>query len=182
MQKGFYIDTSRCTGCYSCAAACKNWNGVAPAVTDKPGTQGPKWRRVSTVESGAYPDAKIINVSFSCMHCGDPACMAVCPTGAISKRAEDGIVVVDQQKCIGCHYCFFACPFGVPQYGADGTMQKCTYCLDRTENGQDPACVATCPAKAISAGTMEELAQLAANRVAERLAGSTLPSVLISGK
>jgi anaerobic dimethyl sulfoxide reductase subunit B (iron-sulfur subunit) len=180
MQKGFYIDTTRCTGCYACATACKNWNGVGPTVSDVPGTQGPKWRRVNTVESGAYPNAKIITVSFACMHCGDPACMAVCPTGAISKRAEDGIVVVDDTKCIGCHYCFFACPFGVPQYGADGTMQKCQYCLDRTTNAQDPACVATCPAQAIKAGTMEELAQYANQKVAAQLVSSTQPSVLIT--
>lgn len=180
MQKGFYIDTSRCTGCYSCATACKNWNGVAPKVTDAPGTQGPKWRRVVTIESGAYPDAKIVSLSLACMHCEQPACEAVCPTGAISKRAEDGIVVVDNTKCIGCHYCFFACPFGVPQYGPDGTMQKCQYCLDRTTKGQDPACVATCPAKAIKAGTLEELSKYAQEKVAQRLAASTQPSVLIS--
>ena len=98
MQRGFYIDTGICMGCYTCMAACKNWNSVAPQVTAVPGTQGPKWRRVTTVESGVYPDARIVNVSLSCMHCGKPACMAVCPAGAISKRAEDGIVVVDQKQ------------------------------------------------------------------------------------
>jgi len=179
MQKGFYIDMSRCTGCYSCVTACKNWNGVAPKVTDQPGTAGPMWRRVTNLESGAYPDAQIISVSLACMHCGEPACMSVCPVEAISKRPEDGIVVVDQDKCIGCHYCFFACPFGVPQYGSDGKMQKCTYCLDRTENGQDPACVATCPAKAIKAGTMTELAEYANGKAAQRLVASTQPSVII---
>ena len=180
MQKGFYIDTERCIGCHTCEAACKNWNGVEPKVTEKPGTQGPKWRRVINIESGAYPNAQIISVSFACMHCGEPACVAVCPAGAISKRAQDGIVVVDQDKCIGCHYCFFACPFGVPQYGSSGTMQKCNYCLDRTENGQAPACVNSCPAQAIKAGTMDELAKYAQERSARKLAGSTQPSVLIS--
>ena len=114
------------------------------------------------------------------MHCGEPACVAVCPAGAISKRAQDGIVVVDQNKCIGCHYCFFACPFGVPQYGSSGTMQKCNYCLDRTEKGQEPACVNSCPAQAIKAGTMDELAKYTQERMARKLAGSTQPSVLIS--
>ncbi len=71
-----------------------------PQVTAEPGTQGPKWRRVTTVESGAYPDARIVNVSLSCMHCGKPACMAVCPAGAISKRTEDGIVVVDRTSAL----------------------------------------------------------------------------------
>ncbi len=113
-----------------------------------------------------------------CTGCG--ICAAVCSTGAISKRAEDGIVVMDQDKCIGCHYCFFACPFGIPQYGDDGTMQKCDFCLDRLEQGKEPACVATCPTKALHAGTMEELSKLAAEKAATKLAGATQPSILIS--
>jgi len=117
---------------------------------------------------------------MACMHCGEPACVAVCPAGAITKRAEDGIVVVDQNKCIGCHYCFFACPFGVPQYGDDGTMQKCNLCLDRLAAGKEPACVATCPAGALHAGKLSDLAKIAQEKVAKKLAASTQPSVLIS--
>ncbi len=180
MQKGFYLDLSTCMGCYACVAACKNWNGVGPAVTAKPGTQGPKWRRVTYIESGSYPNPQIVEVSLSCMHCEKPACQAVCPTGAISKRSEDGIVVVDSTKCIGCHYCAMACPFGAPQYGADGTMQKCNYCLDRTTKGQQPACVSTCPPGALKAGTMDDLAKLASDRAALKLAGATSPSIIIS--
>jgi anaerobic dimethyl sulfoxide reductase subunit B (iron-sulfur subunit) len=179
MQRGFYIDTGVCMGCYSCVAACKNWNGVAPQVTAEPGTQGPQWRRVTTVESGVYPDAHIVNVSLACMHCGKPACMAVCPADAISKRTEDGIVVVDRTKCIGCHACAAACPFGVPQYGEDGTMQKCNYCLDRVLEGQMPACVETCPPRALRAGTMDELSRLAGAKAARRLVASSDPSVWI---
>jgi anaerobic dimethyl sulfoxide reductase subunit B (iron-sulfur subunit) len=148
-------------------------------VTAKPGTQGPKWRRVTTVESGVYPDARIVNVSLSCMHCGKPACMAVCPASAISKRAEDGIVVVDRGKCIGCHSCSTACPFGVPQYGEDGTMQKCNYCLNRIQEGQEPACVETCPPRALRAGTMDELSRLASAKAARRLVAASDPSVWI---
>ena len=180
MQRGFFIDTTRCTGCFSCASACKNWNRLPPTVADAPGTQTPKWRRIVTVEAGAYPDASIVNVSLSCMHCEQHACVNVCPQGAITKRAEDGIVVVDESKCIGCHFCFHACPFGIPQFGAGGVMQKCQYCLDRVEQGLDPACVATCPAGALKAGTMEELASLVATRAAQRLVGSTQPSVVIT--
>ena len=180
MQRGFYIDTKICMACYSCVAACKNWNGVAPQVTAEPGTQGPKWRRVTTIESGAYPNAKIVSISLSCMHCGKPACMAACPVDAISKRAEDGIVVVERSKCIGCHSCSTACPFGVPQYGEDGTMQKCNYCPDRLPKGQEPACVATCPPKALRAGTMEELSKLASEMAARRLVAASNPSVWIN--
>jgi len=180
MQKGFYLDTARCVGCFTCVTACKNWNDVEPKVTAKPGTQGPKWRRLISLETGAYPDASIIKVSLACMHCGNAPCAAVCPVGAIQKRAEDGIVVVDRDKCIGCHYCFFACPFGVPEYGSDGTMQKCNFCLDRTEQGLDPACVAACPTQAIKAGTLDELSQYAKERAAKTLAGASQPSLFIT--
>jgi anaerobic dimethyl sulfoxide reductase subunit B (iron-sulfur subunit) len=179
MQRGFYINTDICMGCYTCVTACKNWNGVAPPVTAEPGTQGPKWRRVTAVESGEYPDARIVNVSVSCMHCGKPACMAVCPAGAIRKRAEDGVVVVDKAKCIGCHACAGACPFGVPQYGEDGIMQKCNYCLDRIAQGQQPACVESCPPGALRAGTMEELSALTSAKAARRMVDASEPSVLI---
>lgn len=181
MQLGFYIDSDRCVGCQTCVVACKNWNNLAPKVTAVPGTQGPKWRRVSTIESGSYPRPEIVYVSMSCQHCGKPACAAVCPTGAITKRAEDGIVVVDQSKCIGCRYCFFACPFGAPQYGEDGTMQKCNFCLSRIADGKKPACVESCPAKALHAGTMEYLAKLASAKSALKLTGASQPSIMLTG-
>ena len=151
-----------------------------PHVTAVPGTQGPKWRRVTAVESGAYPDARIVNISLSCMHCGRPACMTVCPASAISKRTEDGIVVVDRDKCIGCHACAGACPFGAPQYGEDGTMQKCNYCLDRVLEGQVPACVESCPTRALRAGTMDELSGLAGERAARRMVAASDPSIWIA--
>lgn len=172
-QKGFYVELDRCIECWACEVACQQWHGI------KAGTY--KLRRVIEVDSGTFPDVKRTFLSFACMHCGNPACEAVCPTGAISKRVEDGIVVVDRNKCIGCHYCFFACPFGIPQYGTDGTMQKCDLCLSQNlDEGEQPRCVATCPTQALHAGTLEELSELAQKKAAERLAGSTIPSALFS--
>ena len=179
MQRGFYIDATICMGCFTCVTACKNWNHIPPPVTAEPGTQGPKWRQLTTIESGDYPQARISNVSLSCMHCGKPACMAVCPVGAISKRAEDGIVLVDRNKCIGCHACSSACPFGVPQYGEDGTMQKCNYCLDRVLKGLEPICVDSCPPRALRAGTMDELSALASTKAARRLVAASDPSIWV---
>ncbi|MBM4466964.1 MAG: 4Fe-4S dicluster domain-containing protein [Chloroflexi bacterium] len=179
-QYGFYVDLDRCLKCCGCQVACKMEHNLPPLPGSPAGTQGLKWRRVVEILSGSYPDFKKLFVSLSCMHCAKPACAAVCPTGAISKRVEDGIVVVDSNKCIGCHYCFFACPFGAPQYGDDGLMQKCNYCLERLEKGLEPACSNTCPAQALHTGTMEELAQLAAKKAGTRLAASTQPSILIS--
>ncbi len=170
-QMGFYIELDRCVNCHGCEIACKRENNV---------DLGPRWRRVIDIWGGEFPNVTRTFVSLACMHCAKPACMAVCPTGAISKRVEDGIVVVDRDKCIGCHYCFFACPFGIPQYGDDGTMQKCELCLGRLEQGKKPACVATCITGALHAGTMEELSKLAAEKVAQKLAGATLPSIIFS--
>jgi anaerobic dimethyl sulfoxide reductase subunit B (iron-sulfur subunit) len=171
-QLGFWIEPDRCVKCWSCQVACKAWKGTKPGTVNV--------RRVLDVWSGAFPDVTRSFISLSCMHCGDPACAAVCPTGAISKQADNGVVVVDQDKCIGCHYCFFACPFGVPQYGEDGTMSKCDYCRDRLAEGKEPACVATCPTRALHSGTMEELAKLAEEKAARKLVGATQPSVLVS--
>jgi DMSO reductase iron-sulfur subunit len=180
MQYGFYFDPSRCIECYACEMACKAEHDLAPSVNAEPGTTGPRWRRVIRIENFYQPEENAQHISLSCMHCGEPACMAVCPAGAISKRAEDGIVVVDSNKCIGCHYCFFACPFGVPQYGPDGTMQKCNLCLERLEAGEQPACVANCSGGAILAGPLDELSDIVRARTAQRLAGSTRPSAIIA--
>lgn len=170
-QYGFWIEIDRCVECYACEVACKAEHNVDLGV---------KRRRVTNVWSGSFPNVTFKTVSLSCMHCEKPACEAVCPTGAIKKQPDTGIVTIDQTKCIGCHYCFFACPFGVPQYGKDGTMQKCNMCAERLAKGQQPKCVSTCPGNALHFGTMEELSKLAQEKVAKKLAASTSPSVLIS--
>ena len=93
--------------------------------------------------------------SKSCLHCEDPPCVPVCPTGASYKRAEDGIVLVDYDKCIGCKYCSWSCPYGAREFDAvQGVMKKCTLCVDRlydkslTEDRRKPACVLACPPSA----------------------------------
>lgn len=179
MQLAFYFDSGRCLNCYACEIACKAQNNIAPGVNEEPGNTGPRWRRVITIDPVGSSNLPAQYISLSCMHCGKPACLEVCPTKAISKR-PDGIVLVDSKKCIGCHYCFFACPFGVPQYGADGTMQKCTMCVERLEQGKKPACVESCCGGAIQQGTLEELSAKAQKKIAARLAGSSQPSLIIT--
>jgi anaerobic dimethyl sulfoxide reductase subunit B (iron-sulfur subunit) len=169
-QWGFLIDTENCVGCRACEIACKNAEGLGV---------GPRLRQVQVLESGTFPDVLITNVSLSCMQCGNPACMAVCPTGAITKNSEDGVVSVDDSKCIGCHYCFFACPFGIPTYSPAGTMVKCDMCADRREMGLEPACVKNCFYDALHAGPLSELASLARRSAATRVAASTVPSMLV---
>lgn len=152
MQLGFFFDQQRCTGCYTCVVACKQWNDV-PAGTAS-------WRRVSTIEEGRFPHVWVAHMSVSCCHCMKPACITACPTGAINKRARDGIVLVDQDICIsGCRNCLDACPYDAPQFRAqDSKMEMCDFCLDRLEAGKKPLCVASCPLRALDAGPMEELA------------------------
>lgn len=91
MQLGFYFDQTRCTGCYTCIIACKDWNDVAAGPAS--------WRRVRTIERGEYPDLFVAFLSTACYHCAEPVCISVCPAKAITKREDDGIVVVDRDKC-----------------------------------------------------------------------------------
>jgi anaerobic dimethyl sulfoxide reductase subunit B len=168
-QYGFDFDPDRCVQCHACEVACKTLHKVEWGV---------KWRRVVAVWSGPFPMVTNRGVSFACLHCGNPQCEAVCPRGAIRKRPEDGIVMVDQEKCFGCHLCLMACPFGVPQFGAEGRMQKCDLCVDLVTQGKEPACVATCPSEALRFGTLEELSEQATRRSARKIAEKSDPAHL----
>ncbi len=155
-QLAFYFDASSCSGCKACQAACKDKNDL-PA--------GLLWRRVYEVTGGSWmrsgvawiSDVFAYNLSISCNHCQRPICVEVCPTRAMHKRA-DGIVVIDQDKCMGCQYCSWACPYDAPQYDAAcGRMTKCDFCADNLEAGLPPACVAACPLRALDFGVLSEL-------------------------
>jgi anaerobic dimethyl sulfoxide reductase subunit B (iron-sulfur subunit) len=172
-QYGFYFNADRCVQCHACELACKSWNGVESGI---------RWREVLDAWSGQFPDVANRTVSFSCAHCEKPACADACPEKAISKRMEDGIVVVDADKCTGCRTCRSACPFGIPQYGKTGKMQKCDLCLERLARGAEPSCVATCPGEALQFGTMESLVERASLKSAERLAATTFPCLVVSGR
>ncbi len=154
MQQGFYFNQSRCSGCFTCVVACKDWHDI-PA--------GPVfWRRVTTTEQGRFPHVSVTFFSSSCYHCSEPPCVPACPVGAITKREEDGIVVVDHKLCQGkdsCDLCLQACPYGAPQFGVEDNakMEKCDLCLDRWLEGKKPICVEACLMRALDAGTMEEL-------------------------
>jgi len=171
MQRGFFLDLTRCTSCYACVVACKAHHAILDETV--------YWRRVTALEGGAHPHVRVANLSLSCMHCENPACRDVCPTQAIHKRSEDGLVLVDSSRCIGCKVCGVACPYGIPQFGMDGKMQKCDFCLDRLEKGLEPACVSTCPARALHTGTLEELSMLAMKKSACRYTQLTRPSFFI---
>ena len=105
MQYGFYFDHNLCIKCHACEIACKLWNEIE---------DGTRWREVVSVRTGAFPNVSEIPVSMACMHCGDAPCMHACPVGAITKRADDGIVVVNEETCIGCGFCRLGVPVRRP--------------------------------------------------------------------
>ena len=110
-QLALVIDLNVCVGCHACVTSCKEWNtqGAAGPLTDQnpygADPTGTFFNRVQTFEVGEYPKTETVLFPKSCLHCEDPPCVPVCPTGASYKRAEDGIVLVDYDKCIGCKYC-----------------------------------------------------------------------------
>ncbi len=157
-QRILYIDTQRCMGCRACETVCKLENDL-PA--------GPRYTMVAEVETGSGLTEKLNFLPVPCQHCGDAPCVRACPTGALYKRA-DGIVLVEQSKCIGCHECLMACPFGVPQFGESGRMQKCTMCVHRIDEGSLPACAANCPAEAILCDTPENISRILRQRYSDR--------------
>jgi anaerobic dimethyl sulfoxide reductase subunit B (iron-sulfur subunit) len=182
MQLAFYFDQTRCTGCWTCIVACKDWNDV-PA--------GPaSWMRVSTIEKGKYPELYMAWMAAPCYHCADPYCIPACPHDAISKRSEDGIVLVDREVCVGkdeCGMCLDACPYEAPQFDEEpnAKMQKCDFCVDRWAEGKKPICVMACPTRALDAGPIEEMeAKYGSNREAEGFQYDTIlkPSVIIKLK
>ena len=135
---GLVIDLDICVGCHACAVNCKEWNsgGVSAPLTDllpygaEP--DGVWFNRVHTYEVGEGSEGRTVHFPRSCLHCAEPACVTVCPTGASFKRAEDGIVLVDEDLCIGCKVCSWACPYGARECDQDvGVMKKCTLCIDR---------------------------------------------------
>ena len=149
MQLGFIHNNVDCIGCRACEIACKDKNGL-PA--------GPRFRRVMYVEGGTYPDVFAYKVNISCNHCAEPACLPACPTGAIFKRKDNGIVDIDSTLCIGCRRCEAACPFGAPQYDpSDHLVKKCNMCVDEIEAGRKPYCVMACMMRVLDIGTVDKL-------------------------
>jgi molybdopterin-containing oxidoreductase family iron-sulfur binding subunit len=167
---GMVIDLARCVGCNACTVACKIENGTPPDHY---------WARVYTEETGTFPAVKTTYVPALCNHCADAPCVKVCPTGASHQR-DDGIVLVDQDKCIGCRACMLACPYSNRfylrkgeletgyhgertafedakwQWFTEGTVTKCTFCAHRVDDGLEPACVVTCPTDARIFGDLDD--------------------------
>lgn len=181
MRPGLVIDLDVCVGCHACAIACKEWNAsgtIGPLSDYQPYGAEPSgvwFNRIRHYEMDEYPNNKTVNFPMSCMHCEDADCVTVCPTGASYKRAEDGIVLIDQDKCMGCNYCSWACPYGARELDrSSGTMKKCTLCVDRIYDQElpveerQPSCVLTCPAHARMFGDFDDPDSAVSRTVRER--------------
>ena len=156
-QYGFHFDGTRCTGCKTCVLACKDLHDLPSSIA---------FRQVYEYGGGSWwrqPDGTVTQdtfcyyVSVACNHCGNPACVRVCPTGAMHKD-ERGLVSVDAARCIGCGYCALSCPYRAPKVDRDaGRSVKCDGCTRRVAEGGAPVCVEACPLRALDFGPIDEL-------------------------
>lgn len=188
---GLVIDLDTCVGCQACVTNCKEWNSgghMAPltdvdAYGEKP--DGVWFNRVHTYEqTTTCGTSRTVHFPRSCLHCENPACVTVCPTGASYKRTSDGIVLVDEDKCIGCKLCSWACPYGAREFDTDvGVMKKCTLCIDRIYNqnlpeiDRVPACVAACPTGARHFGDLGDPNSAVSQLVAARGGVDLMPEL-----
>lgn len=163
-MRGMLIDVTRCFGCQACTVACKMANGV-PIGSFK--------TFVYKYESGTYPNVRRDYVKHACMHCKEPVCVSACPVGALYKD-KDGIVRYNSEKCIGCRYCMYVCPFGVPTFEwhknqlEKPIILKCDFCANRIDGGKGFACAEACPVGAIMQGEFKELLKEAQSRIKNR--------------
>lgn len=167
-RKGMVIDVKLCIACQACTMACKAENATPPGVW---------YTRVLEREEGKYPNPRKIIIPALCNHCQDPPCERVCPSGATHHR-EDGVVLVDYDECTGCKACITACPYDARFFIKDlnsyykgelvpfekvgyakhqvGVVEKCTFCVERTDKGLEPACVQTCPTSCRHFGDLDD--------------------------
>lgn len=194
MHYGMAIDTKRCLACHTCEVACKSANNVPKGIF---------WNRVMTEggecldsAAGEYPSNNLGGFTVSCQHCENPACVKVCPVGATYRDEATGAVRQDYDKCIGCRMCMAACPYnGVrsfnweePKYALEfstgdkdvpahqkHTVEKCTFCYQRTSQGEKPACMVLCPGRARHWGDLDDPDSEVSRLIREREYKQLLP-------
>ncbi len=155
-QLAFFVNSDACSGCKTCQVACKDRHDL-PA--------GMHWRRVYEVTAGGWQKSGDVwthtvaayHLSVACHHCADPVCGKQCSVDAIWKR-PDGIVLIDQTRCVKCNKCRTDCPYDAIRYeGSNNAVSKCDFCVDDLDAGRPPACVAACPNRALDFGQLEDL-------------------------
>ena len=183
-QLAFYFDASACANCKACQIACQDKNDLPYHL---------RWRRVVSYGGGGWvphhtdkgvmvPDVFAYSISTACNHCENPLCADVCPSGAINKLSN-GTVQIDADKCIGCRYCEWACPYGAPQFNEEiGVMTKCNFCVDLQAVGDNPACVDASVMRALDYGPLDELKAKYGDQMVEPLppADITNPGLVVT--
>jgi Fe-S-cluster-containing dehydrogenase component len=187
MSKVILIDIAKCSGCYNCQLACKDEhceNDWTPYAAPQPLT-GHFWCKVTEHVQGTIPKVKIHYIPKMCAHCTDAKCAAACPVGAIYRRDDDGLILIDPSKCVGCKSCMAACPHGVIYFNDKlGISQKCTGCAHLLDNGaKQPRCVEVCPTDAMVYAERDELDLEGATPLDEtgRLYYKNIPGEFIGG-
>jgi len=162
--KAILTDITKCIGCFECVKACKDEHQLGSDVPRfwhrKDGLSAKNWTTIIQKPDQHY-------VRKQCRHCLDPACVSACPVAALEKTPE-GPVIYDADKCIGCRYCFIACPYEIPRYNwenAAAYVQKCSFCYERIKTGGQPACTEICPTQATIFGSRDELLSEAHRRI-----------------
>jgi polysulfide reductase chain B len=160
-QLGLMIDMDRCIGCKTCIVACRNHHGLVDHASAMPG-EIPFYLRVESEREGEFPTLSVNHRVIPCQHCKKAQCIKACPSGAIAKDEQTGIVRIDRDTCTGSRKCLEACPWGVIQFDeAGGFAHKCDLCFDRVHYGQQPVCAEVCMTGAIHFGEVEMLKQQA---------------------
>ncbi len=176
-RMGVLVDTTVCIGCRNCEWACKTAHGLPTEPLDSYSDRSvfkemrrPNEKALTVVNQYQNPKNELlpIDVKVQCMHCDHPACVSACIVGALSKQ-ENGSVVWDTDKCIGCRYCLVACPLQVPAFeyhtALNPQIRKCDFCFERTKEGKLPACVEICPVEALTYGSRNDLVRIAREKI-----------------
>ena len=168
MQRAIFIDRGKCVGCDACVVACKLEHGLPPAPERPPAAnpEGPELIRVYQIGPEMRGDeVRQYFQPISCMHCLDAPCIKACPRAAIYRDSETGATLTNPDKCIGCKFCLWVCPYGAPQFCGD-KMCVCDLCIDRFRDGRGTACEAACQARAIHVGTTDSISALIGEKAA----------------
>jgi tetrathionate reductase subunit B len=194
LKYALMIDINRCSICYACQAACKDefvGNLHLPysyTQTDRE----PAWIKITETEKGKYPFVKVYPTPVMCMQCDKAPCIDACPVKNCIYKSEQGIVIIDPEKCNGCKSCIEACPYEAIYFNDDKSIcQKCTLCIHKLEEGKEPACIDACPSNVFLLGEESKVRKEAENRGARpmypefktkpRVYYLGLPSVSLAG-